>query len=111
MRMLLKGKRFLVFDLIKQLTDLKSESQWLHEVDSQALQQSVINLDKAFSQFFKGHAAYPKFKNKCNHQSFRNPHGNRVIIKDGRLFQPKFINDGIKIVIDREFNGEIKSTT
>src|SRR3984893_12368105 len=63
-----EGKKVSCFDLIKQLTDLKSEYQWLHEVDSQALQQSVISLDKAFSQFFKGHAAYPKFKNKCNHQ-------------------------------------------
>jgi putative transposase len=106
-----QGKNVTCFDLIKQLPDLKSEYKWLNEVDSQALQQSVINLDKAFGQFFKAHAGFPTFKNKLNHQSFRNPHGNKVIIKEGRLFQPKFIKQGIKIVMDREFKGEIRSTT
>lgn len=104
-------KNLSCFDLIGQLPGLKEECSWLKEVDSQALQQAIINLDKAFTQFFKGHASFPKFKNKYNTQSFRNPHGNKVIIKDGRLFQPKFLNEGIPMKIDRELKGEIKSTT
>lgn len=99
------------FDLLNQLPELKKECEWLNEVDSQALQQSIINLDKAFTQFFKGHAAFPKFKNKLTSQSFRNPHGNRAFIKNNRLFQPKFIKQGIRIIIDRNFDGDIKSTT
>lgn len=104
-------KNITCFDLISQLPDLKEVCPWIKEVDSQALQQTIINLDKAFTQFFKGHSAFPKFKNKYNAQSFRNPHGNKVIIKDGKLFQPKFIKNGIPIILDREFKGQIKSTT
>lgn len=104
-------KNLSCFDLISQLPGLKEECDWLKEVDSQALQQAIINLDKAFTQFFKGYSSFPKFKNKHNTQSFRNPHGNKVIIKDGKLFQPKFLKKGIPIILDREFKGEIKNTT
>ncbi len=103
-------KNLSCFDLISQLPELKKECDWLKEIDSQALQQSIINLDKAFTQFFKGYGEFPKFKNKYTTQSFRNPHGNKVEIKDGKIFQPKF-KEGIKIIIDREFKGEIKNTT
>lgn len=105
-------KNLTCFDLIRQLTDLKNEFTWLKQVDSQSLQQAVINLDKAFNQFFNGHASFPKFKNKYATQSFRNPHGKAVTIKHGKLCQPKFTKRrGIKIVIDREFKGDIKNTT
>ena len=103
-------KNITCFDLIGQLPELKTQCAWLNDVDSQALQQSVINLDKAFTQFFKGHASFPKFKNKHTTQSFRNPHGGKVEIKQGKLYQPKF-KQGISIVIDKEFKGKIKSTT
>ena len=103
-------KNITCFDLISQLPELKKECDWLKEIDSQALQQSVINLDKAFTQFFKGYSSFPKFKNKHSGTSFRNPHGNKVEIKNGKISQPKF-KEGIKIVIDREFKGEIKNTT
>lgn len=103
-------KNLSCFDLMGQLPGLKEECKWLKEVDSQALQQSIINLDKAFTQFFKGHASFPKFKNKHSGTAFRNPHGNKVEVKDGKLFQPKF-KDGIPIIIDREFKGEIRSTS
>ena len=57
-------KNLTCFDLTNQLPDLKNECEWLREIDSQALQQSVINLDKAFKAFFKGHAKFPNFKKK-----------------------------------------------
>src|SRR3989304_3992210 len=40
-------KNISCFDLMNQLPELKRECIWLKEIDSQALQQSVINLDKA----------------------------------------------------------------
>lgn len=104
-------KNLSCFDLNNQLPDLKKECEWLKEIDSQALQQSITNLDKAFTQFFKGYSKFPNFKSKKNNkQSFRNPHGSKVIVKDNKLYQPKF-KDGIKIIIDRKFEGVIKSTT
>ena len=103
-------KNLSVFDLLNQLPDLKRECEWLNEVCSQALQQSIIDLDKSFTQFFKGHAQFPNFKKKKGNQKFRNPHGNKVEIKEGKLHQPKF-KEGIKVVIDRPHKGIIKNTT
>jgi putative transposase len=106
-----QGKNLSKYDLINQLPELRKEYEWLREVDSQALQQSIINLDKAFTRFFKGHSEFPKFKNKYTTQSFRHPHGHNVRVENNRLFQPKFIKEGIKINIHRKPNGEIKNTT
>lgn len=43
---------------------LKSELEWLKEVDSTALQSSLRDLDMAYQKFFKEHTGYPKFKSK-----------------------------------------------
>lgn len=63
------------FDLDKQLTQLKKEKEWLKEVPSQTLQQSLSDLDKAFTKFFKEKKRYPKFKSKYDKQSVRFPQG------------------------------------
>lgn len=47
-----------------QLPKLKKEYNWLKEVDSISLQQSLKDLDKAFKRFFKGLGGFPKFKSK-----------------------------------------------
>jgi len=55
------------------------ERAWLSEVSSVALQQSVADLETAFTNFFNSHngkrkgkkAGYPKFKKKANSQSAR----------------------------------------
>ena len=59
-----------VYEQLKELTDLKSEKEWLREIDSCALQACVYNLDDAFQKFFKGNG-YPKFRAKGVHESFR----------------------------------------
>lgn len=50
------------------MKQLKSESEWLNEVDSTALQSSIRDLDMAYYRFFKGHSGYPKFKSKKTHR-------------------------------------------
>ena len=47
---------------------LKSELEWLKEVDSTALQSSLKDLDMAYKKFFKEHSGYPKFKSKETHR-------------------------------------------
>ena len=47
---------------------LKSELEWLKEVDSTALQSSLRDLDTAYQKFFKEHSGYPKFKSKKTHR-------------------------------------------
>jgi putative transposase len=99
---------FSPFDLIKQLPELKKECEWLKEVNSQSLQQSIQNMDIAFKKFFKG-AGFPKFKSKHKgKQSFSIPQN--VIIENSFLIIPKF-KEGIEIVLHREIKGTIKNAT
>jgi putative transposase len=102
-----------VFNLMKEMAKWKDceETKWLKEVNSQILQASLVNLDKAYTNFFKKRAAFPRFHSKFdNNQSFCNPQSTRVDFENGRVFIPKF-KDGIKSVLHREFEGEIKSST
>lgn len=50
------------------MKNLKSELEWLKEVDSTALQSSLRDLDVAYQKFFKEHSGYPKFKSKKIHR-------------------------------------------
>ncbi len=107
---LCQKKSLSYYDLTAQLPDLKGECEWLKEVDSQVLQQSIINLDKAFTQFFRHGARFPNFKGRQNKQSFRNPHPSSILIKNNKISIPKF-REGIRIIIDRELKGKVKSAT
>jgi putative transposase len=96
------------YDLQKQVVDLKKECVWLKEVNSQSLQVALLNLDAAYSKFFKG-AGFPKFKKKLNGGSFSIPQ-NVLVVDDNKLVIPKF-KEGIDIVLHREIRGTIKSAT
>lgn len=97
------------FDLIKQLPDLKKECEWLKEVNSLSLQASIRNLDSAFTNFFKGHADFPKYKSKWKGRQSFNILQN-VRIEENKLIIPKF-RKGIKIVLHRMIKGKIKQAT
>lgn len=99
------------YQLMAQLPDLKKECEWLKEVDSQALQQCIIDLDKAFTSFFKSKSSFPNFKSKHkSRQSFRSPHAVKLRIIDNKLWLPKF-KSGISIIQERPLKGEIKNAT
>ena len=40
------------------------EYQWIKEVSSKSVKQSIMNADRAFKNFFKGKSHFPKFKKK-----------------------------------------------
>jgi putative transposase len=44
--------------------EIKEETAWLKQVNSQSLQSAVLNLEAAFINFFKGRAKFPRFKSK-----------------------------------------------
>ncbi len=103
------GKNLSAYELMRQLTILKEDVFWLSEVDSQSLQASIKNMDKAFVNFFKG-SGFPKFKSKYNTQSFQCPNNKREVnFEKGLLTIPKIKN--IPIVIGRLFEGKIKNIT
>ena len=64
---------------ITNLVQLKETNNFLKEVDSTALQQSVRDLNSALDNFFKNrnHFGFPKFKSKHNlKQSYRTSYNN-----------------------------------
>ena len=97
------------YSLVKRLPNLKKENDWLKEVNSQSLQQSIVNMNTAFENFFKGRADFPKFKKKCKgKQSFNIPQS--IKIDTNKLIIPKF-KKGIDIVLHRPIKGDIKQAT
>jgi putative transposase len=101
------------FDIQKNLPILKSseETCWLKEVNSQTLQASLENLDKAFTKFFRDKKGFPKFKSKHNNsQSFNIPQNTRVDWDNELISVPKF-KKGIKVKLHRSFDGIIKTST
>ena len=76
----------------RDLTSLKKEKEFLKEVDSIALQQSLRHLDTAYSNFFKQNGSgYPRFKSrKRGKQSYTTLNvGNNIRLEDGRIRLPK----------------------
>ncbi len=55
-------------DLNKKIIELKNSTDynWLKEAHSKVIQQSLINLISAYSNFFKNKKGFPKFKSKNN---------------------------------------------
>ena len=43
------------YDLIKRIPSLKKEFEWLKEPENKPLQQSLLDLDKAYKNFFREH--------------------------------------------------------
>ena len=104
-------KKLSCFDLMKELTQLKKneEFEWLNLSGSQQLQQSISNLDNAFTNFFKAKKGFPKFKSKHNKNSFRIPQAVKVDFETYKFFVPKI--GWVKYYKDKPINGTIKFAT
>ena len=92
--------------MLKNIKD--GDYQWLKEVNSQTLQQSIQNLETAYGNFFRKKSKFPIFKKKSNNQSFRVPQ--HIALKDDKIQVPKF-REGISINLHRKLEGELKSVT
>ena len=91
----------------------KKEYDWLKEVDSLALANAQMNLDKAYKNFFRDKSVgFPKFKSKkTNRFSYTtNNQKGTIYIDNGYIKIPK-LKSKIKIVLHRQFKGLIKSAT
>lgn len=101
------------FTLQKDIPKLKKleETSWLKEVNSQSLQASLENLDKAFTKFFRDKKGFPKFKSKHNNrQSFSVPQNGIVNFETNTISLPKF-KQPIKCRLHRKFEGNSKTIT
>ena len=112
------GKNVGKFDLIKHATKLKQRDKtlWLKDIDSQALQQSISNMDLAYKNFFsrvkKGEVSgFPKFKSKHHsRQSYQYPQRVKLSEDNKKVFLPKVGWIKLKGFRD-DFKGKIKTVT
>ena len=91
----------------------KKEYEFLKEVDSLALANEQMNLDKAYKNFFRDKSVgFPKFKSKkTNYHSYTtNNQKGTVRIENGYIKLPK-LKSMVRIKQHRAFSGEIKSCT
>ena len=99
------------------LKNLKNQYEWLKEVDSISLQQTLKDLDTAYQNFFRRikngekEVGFPKFKTKKNpKQSYKTQNVNSNIkIKNNKIKLPKL--GLVKFANSRCFNGRITSCT
>ena len=109
------GDNLSIYELKKRLVPMKKAKggEFLNEVDSTALQNSVLNMDKAFKNFFrmikKGERkGFPKFKSK--HNSYQSYQTSTAKIKNGKLYLPKI--GEVKAIFHRGIiAGKIKTVT
>ena len=97
--------------LCKALTEWKAgpETLWLNETPSQALQQALKNLERAYQNFFLKRAAFPRFKKKGQADSFRYPQGIKLDQGNSRIFLPKL--GWLRYRNSREVLGELRNVT
>ena len=91
----------------------KKKYEWLKEVDSLALANAQMNLDKAYKNFFRDKSVgFPKFKSKkTNRFSYTTNNQSGTISLDGNYIKIPKLKSKIKIVLHRQFKGVIKSAT
>ena len=88
----------------------KKTFPWLKEVDSLALANVQLNLQKAYKNFFKSGFGFPKFKKKSHSQSYKTNNQNDTIVLLNRIIKlPKV--GWVRVKAHRQIKGIIKSAT
>lgn len=98
--------------LCSELTKLKNDGEhdWLKLSSAASLQQSLRNLDNAFTRFFKAKKGYPKFKSrKSSSDSIRLPQGTKFNFETRRVFVPTI--GWMKFCENRTFDSQSRMGT
>lgn len=101
------------YECMRRITELRHmpEYCWLAACDSMALQESVKDLNKAYTNFFKKRGGYPRYHSKrSSAQSYRTRNqGNGIRFENGKLRLP--VLGLLKIKKSRDVNGRILNAT
>ncbi len=99
------------FDLQKILVhEVKPSNEWLKKANSQALLAPLVNVESAFTKFFREKTGFPKFKSKKNPvQSYQMPQHYTVNFDRNFIKLPKM--GEVKAVLHRRFEGTMKTAT
>jgi putative transposase len=89
-----KGEKKLGYaGLCKLLTNWRNgtDTPWLKEAPTHPLQQTLKNLERAYTNFFAKRADFPRFKKKGQGDSFRYPDAKQIKLEqaNSRIFLPK----------------------
>ena len=88
----------------------KKEYPWLKEVDSLALANAQLNLQKAYKSFFRSGFGFPRYKAKRYRQSYKtNNQNGTLVVENGKVKLPKI--GWVKVRLHRKILGTIKSAT
>ena len=88
----------------------KKKFPWLKEVDSLALANTQLNLNKSYKSFFQSGFGFPRFKSKKSAQSYKtNNQNGTVALLDGKVKLPKI--GWVKVKVHRQPRGLIKNAT
>ncbi len=98
-------------ELCKLLVEWKGqdETAWLAETPSQALQQTLKDLERAYQNFFEKRTDFPRFKKKGTGDRFRYPQGFKIDPGNSRLSLPKL--GWIRSRTSRDMLGTAKNIT
>ncbi len=103
-----EGKSISRYDLNKLLPQLKQEHEWLKEGNAQSLQGMTLNLESAFTRFFREKKGFPNFKSRKNPiQSFPIPQSYTVDFDNNSVKLPKM--GEVKAVFHQRFEGKLKT--
>lgn len=86
-----------------------TEMQWLKDSPSQPLQQSLKDLERAYKNFFRKRAAFPRFKKRGQNDAFRYPQGVKLDQENSRIFLPKL--GWMRYRNSRQVTGVVKNVT
>ncbi|MCQ9425851.1 transposase [Pseudomonas sp. LJDD11] len=99
--------------LCKLLTEWRNSPQtaWLADAPVHPLQQSLKDLERAYTNFFAKRADFPRFKKKGQRDSFRYPDPKQIKLDqtNSRLFLPKL--GWLRYRNSREVPGTVKNIT
>lgn len=99
--------------LCKLLTEWRNnaETAWLADAPVHPLQQTLKDLERAYTNFFAKRADFPRFKKKGQSDSFRYPDPKQIKLDQAhnRLFQPKL--GWLRYRNSRDVLGTVKNIT
>ncbi|ANB02066.1 RNA-guided endonuclease TnpB family protein [Ectothiorhodospira sp. BSL-9] len=99
--------------LCKLLTEWRNgpETPWLADAPTHPLQQTLKDLERAYTNFFAQRADFPRFKKKGQSDSFRYPDPKQVKLDqaNSRLFLPKL--GWLRYRNSRDVLGTVKNVT
>ncbi len=99
--------------LCKELTGWRNgaETPWLSDAPIHPLQQTLKDLERAYSNFFAKRADFPRFKKKGQGDSFRYPDPKQIRLDqgNGRVFLPKL--GWLRYRNSRDVLGTVKNIT